>query len=83
MNGITKQVVVGVCIALISAAVFGVQSLYSDVQRNNIHREDSFNMMSEINSKIDDIKGSQAKIMNEIAVLKNNQTLLIEGKIND
>lgn len=40
-------------------------------------------MMSEINSKIDDIKGSQAKIMNEIAVLKNNQTLLIEGKIND
>ncbi len=83
MNGITKQIFIGVGIALISAAVLGVQSLYSDVGKNSYHREDSVKIMNSIDNKLDKLMDHQIEMRNDISVLQSNQKLIMEGKINE
>lgn len=48
MHNITKQIIVGVTIAVISASAMGVKSIYDDVQANTKYRMESLELSSRI-----------------------------------
>ena len=48
MHNITKQIIVGVAIAVISASALGVKSIYDDVQANTKYRMESLELASRI-----------------------------------
>lgn len=83
MNTTTKQIIIGIVITIASATVFGVQNLYDDIQRNTHHREEAMIMMQKIDSKLDEMMKYQIETRRDIAVLQNNQKLIMEGKLNE
>tara|TARA_Y100001956_G_C4107430_1_gene180696 strand:- start:60 stop:284 length:225 start_codon:yes stop_codon:yes gene_type:complete len=48
MHNVTKQIIVGVAIAVISASAMGVKSLYDDVQLNTQYRMENLDLASRI-----------------------------------
>ena len=55
MHNITKQIIVGVAIAVISASAMGVKSIYDDVQLNTRFRVESINVVDDIKALRKDV----------------------------
>lgn len=82
MNNVTKQILVGVGVAVFSAAVFGAKGMYDDIQTNNAHRQESIKTVEGLHEKLDLIIVGQQQVREKIAVLENNQQHLMEGRFN-
>ena len=82
MNSITKQIIVGVSVAVFSAFVFGTKSLYDDVQDNKAAIEVQTRTSESAHQKLDMILTNQLQISKDIAVLQSNQDHLMKGRIN-
>ena len=48
MHNVTKQIIVGVAIAVISASAIGVKTLYDEVKLNTQFRVESINVVDDI-----------------------------------
>ena len=55
MHNVTKQIIVGVAIAVISAFSIGAKSLYDDVQLNTQFRVESINVVDDIKALRKDV----------------------------
>lgn len=55
MHNVTKQIIVGVAIAVISASAIGVKTLYDEVKLNTQFRVESINVVDDIKALRKDV----------------------------
>ncbi|AUR86339.1 TMhelix containing protein [Vibrio phage 1.084.O._10N.261.49.F5] len=83
MNNVTKQIIIGVGVAIFSAVVWGAKDIYDDTKSNKIQIEAVLEADQKVHQKLDLILNNQTHIKKDIAVLQENQKHLMEGRFNE